>query len=351
MRRLATAILVGGAATCALGVATKYASTTTLSRTGQLSCASAFFLCGVVLALTRGGKRTILACVLLAVVVLGVLMALSDPIGMGPLFYLWPVVYVAYFYPPRVLAAVVATMALSLGTGLASNAHEHLLADTFFGVCTSVGVMGAVVAWMTRQQTNLRRELARAAQTDPLTGLLNRRAFDAAFGEMIGSAQAAPSALAVVLFDIDFFKRYNDSNGHLAGDAALRALAAVLGSQSRSQDAVCRFGGEEFLVALTGTGSDDARTYVQRVAEELSVRHPPTVAPFTISAGIGVLPDDGCSYESLVKSADQALYHAKELGRDMVAWRGRSGELVAACLSTGTKLGSRTTHIHVATTA
>ncbi|HET9059128.1 MAG TPA: GGDEF domain-containing protein [Acidimicrobiales bacterium] len=338
MRRLAASIFLVGAGTCALGVATKYASTTPLSRTAQFGCSAAFLACGLLVALSRPGRRAILACVLAALAVLGVLMAFSNPVGMGPLFYLWPVAYTAYFYPPRVLAAVMATMAVSLGLGLASNPHEHLLADTFVGVCASVGVMGWVVALMTRQQARLRRELALAAQTDPLTGLLNRRAFDPAFTDMISASKATGAALAVVLFDIDFFKSYNDNYGHLAGDAALRVLAGVLRTQSRAEDAVCRFGGEEFVVALAGTGGGDARAFVQRVADALSTAQRALGGPFTISAGIGVMPRDGDNYELLVKTADEALYGAKESGRARMAWHSEAGQISLCPLGSASAL-------------
>jgi diguanylate cyclase (GGDEF)-like protein len=288
-------------------------------------------LCGLVLVASPLRRALIEAVVLASIVVLGVLMTVSDPVGMGPLFYLWPMVYAAYFFPPRAVIAMFVVTTISLGVGLGLNAHEPLKADTFAGVFSSVGLMVALVAVMSRREERLQAELARMADTDPLTGLLNRRAFNPRFAEMIEAAKRRGRSVSVVSFDIDHFKRYNDRHGHPAGDAALQRLAAVLRSQSRHEDAVARFGGEEFVVALSGADLAAARAYAGRVAVGLQEELGMTEARFSASAGVSSLGLAVDSVESLLSRADQALYGAKNAGRARTGWW--DGELHVEVLS------------------
>jgi diguanylate cyclase (GGDEF)-like protein/PAS domain S-box-containing protein len=169
-------------------------------------------------------------------------------------------------------------------------------------------------------------ELASRATTDALTGLRNRRAGAEALNAEIERARRYSRPLAVVLFDIDYFKKINDDFGHEAGDNVLRAFARVLESSARSTDIVSRWGGEEFLAILQEADLEAARTFAERVraglaganplAEILEDR-PAAVRPVTVSAGITVLqPDDDA--DAIVRRADGALYRAKNDGRDRV---------------------------------
>lgn len=320
MRRAAIVMFLVGAVTCAVGVRTKLQATTEFSRGGQWACAGGFLFCGLLLLVCPPRKPVVKCSVMASIVILGVLIAVSDPVGMGPLFYLWPMVFAAYFFTPRTLVGAFAVMVVSLGTGLALNPYEPLKLDTFTGVVSSVGLVAALVAVMNRREERLRRELARTAETDPLTGLLNRRAFDPKLEALIGAAEEQGRPLSLVIFDIDHFKRYNDLHGHLGGDEALRRLADVLRSQSRESDAVCRFGGEEFVVALSETAIEDARAYAERVALDLrsAPGHPDRA--FSLSTGIASLSADLASAECLLTRADEALYAAKKAGRSRTAW-------------------------------
>jgi diguanylate cyclase (GGDEF)-like protein len=320
MRRTAVALFLAGALTCAAGVGTKLHQTTAFSREGQAFCAGAFLLCGLVLLALPPKRALIEAAVLVSIIVLGALMTVSDPVGMGPLFYLWPMVYAAYFFPPRAVIAMFVATTISLGAGLGLNVHEPLKADTFAGVLSSVGLMVALVSVMSRREDRLRAELARMADTDPLTGLLNRRAFHPRFDEMIDVAKKWGRPVSVVIFDIDHFKRYNDRHGHPAGDEALQRLAAVLRSQSRHEDAVARFGGEEFVVALLDADLAAARAYAGRVAATLLEGLGASEARFSTSAGVSSLGAAADGAESLLARADQALYEAKNAGRACTGW-------------------------------
>jgi diguanylate cyclase (GGDEF)-like protein len=159
--------------------------------------------------------------------------------------------------------------------------------------------------------------LAEDSRRDPLTGLLNRRALadDLDPNELRGSGS---DSLAVALCDVDRFKAYNDRLGHLAGDRALRALAATVLRELRITDSAYRFGGEELLLVLR-SGTADAIAIAERVRSavaEMSLPHPDGVGGIlTVSIGIAAGSSDP---SELLAAADAALYQAKAAGRDRV---------------------------------
>jgi len=160
---------------------------------------------------------------------------------------------------------------------------------------------------------------------DGLTGLANRRLFDAHLGEQIAIARRYGRSLALVLCDVDSFKDYNDHYGHQAGDECLKRIAAALRSCCRRPaDMVARYGGEEFAIILPETRLDDA-TQIAEAAKDavirLEIAHEKSpVAPYvTISGGIAVLIHNGYSSAAqLITVADQRLYQAKHLGRNRI---------------------------------
>ncbi len=168
------------------------------------------------------------------------------------------------------------------------------------------------------------KRLSEQANHDGLTGLLNKRFFlGTRLGLLINHAEREAQRLGVFIFDIDFFKTYNDRNGHVAGDDVLRQVAKVLQDNLRPGDMACRYGGEEFVVAMPQTAGPEAL----RVADR--IRHAMECHPFphretqpggkvTISGGVSVFPFDGSNGTDLIKSADEALYKAKGAGRNRV---------------------------------
>jgi diguanylate cyclase len=160
---------------------------------------------------------------------------------------------------------------------------------------------------------------ARAAQ-DPMTGVCNRGTFDRAFAQEIDRARKMESSLALVMLDIDHFKKVNDTYGHPAGDAVLIGFARTLVEQVREGDIVARLGGEEFALLLPGAGEHVAAAVAERVRSELARQvfpDPAQAIRCTVSAGVAILsPDD--SPASLLKRADDALYSAKHGGRNQV---------------------------------
>ncbi|MGO2135335.1 GGDEF domain-containing protein [Marinobacter sp.] len=169
---------------------------------------------------------------------------------------------------------------------------------------------------------SLREELQRFSYEDALTGLKNRRYFDQLFEHEMAVALRKGSALSLLLLDIDHFKHFNDSHGHEAGDAALRAFAAVLESRFRGSDVVCRYGGEEFVVILPGSDMAGARERAEQLCEAAR-KEPMTfegnnLGYLTISIGVAAWPNSTGEPGKLFKLADEALYRAKTGGRDNV---------------------------------
>lgn len=316
MRRVAALMFVIGGSTAALGA--EITARTGEAKFAHLWSGSTFLVCGVIVLLAPARRRIIELLLVVAVPVLGLLIAGSNPAGMAPLFYLWPAVFAAYFCSPRLVGLVLTLSALTLALGLVWNDNHELKIDTFVGTMSSVGLMAVLVATMTRRQEVLRSELATMASTDPLTGLLNRRAFDRHLEALIGRVGSGePTAL--VLFDLDHFKQFNDHHGHLAGDAALRAVADVLRREAAADDAIGRFGGEEFTVALADATLPMALAFVNRVAKRIAELDPRTFHGLTVSAGISPLrPADDAG--AVFARADRALYGAKAAGRARYAW-------------------------------
>lgn len=169
----------------------------------------------------------------------------------------------------------------------------------------------------------LLEESLEQAVTDPLTGLYNRRFLMGHLGPLLKRAEHGGAPVAVILFDLDYFKRINDQHGHDAGDAVLREFAARVAAQIRPTDFACRLGGEEFVVLLPGATLDYAILAAERLrlaiaGEPFLVRAGERVV-VTTSAGVAAAETAPCGPERLLKIADQRLYAAKTAGRNRVA--------------------------------
>lgn len=188
---------------------------------------------------------------------------------------------------------------------------------------TAGATVAAMIVWaaslLDRNERQRRAALAlhEDARSDALTGLANRRAFDAALAAALGRAGAA----TLLLLDVDHFKRFNDQHGHRAGDFVLFSVARVLRERFRPTDLVARYGGEEFCVVLPDTDLQGAKAAAERVREAVSrasLDYEVPLPSVTISVGIsqGTAAD---TQASLVERADSALYRAKAAGRNRVA--------------------------------
>lgn len=167
-------------------------------------------------------------------------------------------------------------------------------------------------------------QFRQASRTDPKTGLVNGAAWAELAGKEIGRARRQRIGLAVLMVDLDNFKAVNDAHGHLAGDEVLRAVAAALSAEVRAYDAVGRFGGEEFVVLLSGVDETSAALAAERLrgrigSLEVSVAGSGgarRIGGLTASVGCVVSPEASGGVEELVGAADAALYEAKRAGRD-----------------------------------
>ncbi|MFI7109987.1 GGDEF domain-containing protein [Nonomuraea sp. NPDC050227] len=171
------------------------------------------------------------------------------------------------------------------------------------------------------QRSLLHAQLQAAARTDSKTGLLNAAAWQREADTEILRARRSGDTLALLIIDIDHFKRVNDAHGHLVGDEVLAGVAAMLRRELRESDVVGRFGGEEFVVLLPGADVDEARQVAERLRTHIGHMAIPVddaLIRITISVGVALMCVHGDDLIDLLAAADLALYRAKELGRDRV---------------------------------
>jgi len=172
---------------------------------------------------------------------------------------------------------------------------------------------------MVQQLDESRQQLEIASRTDALTGVNNRRHFSELLGAEIERCRRYSCCLSVMMFDLDHFKKVNDTYGHAAGDEALRTFARTLQrSGLRKNDYWGRLGGEEFALALPETDLDSALIPAERIRsmlEETSVQHGPVMFRITVSIGISQY-QPGDTIETVLGRADQAMYEAKQTGRN-----------------------------------
>jgi diguanylate cyclase (GGDEF)-like protein len=174
-----------------------------------------------------------------------------------------------------------------------------------------------------RELEEAQKRLRELAITDGLTDLHNYRFFKEQLTHEIDRAKRHDLHFSIIMLDIDHFKQYNDTHGHLAGDAVLKNMAKLLRQNVRKIDIAARYGGEEFALVLIETNKTAARFVAQKlkklVAEyPFSFRESQPNGKLTISMGVSTYPDDGTSYQKLVDIADKRLYQAKSLGRNKV---------------------------------
>jgi diguanylate cyclase (GGDEF)-like protein len=162
------------------------------------------------------------------------------------------------------------------------------------------------------------KRIERLLRVDELTGLSNRRHFMEFYSKMIAAAKRNENSLSLVMCDLDGFKSINDNYGHVAGDLALKAVAEVFKEETREEDMVARFGGDEFIMLLNETPVNKGKEYIERIRKKISkIKIKDLPVKITISMGVTELkPDD--TKDTLFRRADNALYSAKENGKNQV---------------------------------
>jgi len=151
-----------------------------------------------------------------------------------------------------------------------------------------------------------------SALHDPLTGLANRRLLGAMLSKSIARSVRSKTRLAAVMIDIDYFKKYNDTRGHVQGDRLLKELGGILASRTRKSDLVCRYGGEEFLVLLHETGIEGARVVAEELRQTVEAELGVTISLGVAEYSEALMKEE----EELIARADEALYRAKAMGRN-----------------------------------
>jgi diguanylate cyclase (GGDEF)-like protein/putative nucleotidyltransferase with HDIG domain len=233
------------------------------------------------------------------------------------LFYLWVACYSFYFFGRGIAIAEVALAAGSYAVALEALPHPppHAL-ELWLITLGTLLVAGVLITGLRRRIEDVIRGLANAARTDVLTGLLNRRGFEEAFELELERARRGGHALSVLVGDLDNFKQINDRFGHHVGDLALARASGILERHKRRIDTVARLGGEEFALIVPDADGHAAYMLAERLRTSLRDAFREEAVPLTISFGVASFPSQGETYETMLGAADDALYAAKELGRD-----------------------------------
>ena len=213
-----------------------------------------------------------------------------------------------------------------LGTLILGARRRHAFGDA---VRPTLEVLASHLA-VSLSNARMVHKLEQMATTDGLTGLLNKRAMLDAAQQQVAAAARFGRKLSVLIADIDFFKKVNDTYGHDVGDIVIKGLGAILTRQKRSTDLVARFGGEEFVVLCEQTDEAGAMLLAERIREELgkTIFHVPA-GPVSVACSIGIatFPEAGRDWDALFKAADEALYVSKRTGRNRsTAWQARASE-------------------------
>ena len=231
-------------------------------------------------------------------------------------FYLWVFLYASYFFSHRQTAVQILYVGLAYGVLLAATAPLSAVAAWWL-VGMGTLLVGAMVIMVMRARVELLiARLYAAARADPLTKLSNRRGFRELLDLELERARRGGSAMAVLVGDLDNFKDVNDRSGHKVGDAALQRVAKLLGDSKRDIDTVARVGGEQFALIAPDTDRDSAVALAERLRRLLSEEFADEHTPLTISFGVSVYPEHGETAAALLHAADQALYGAKQRGRN-----------------------------------
>ncbi len=246
----------------------------------------------------------------------GNLLIYEDSAVSGELLYAWFALYAAYFFSVRVAAFELAVLGAAYAGVLLATVPTVDVAPNWI-VLMGVILPGAIVLRAVRGNvTHLLQSLADAAHTDPLTQLKNRLSLDQEVEEQLARARRGGTGLSVVVGDLDHFKWVNDQLGHRAGDRALVRVARILAAHRRAGDTVARTGGEEFTMLLPNTSEHDAFRAAERIRTAVMAEFESDSVPLTFSFGVANFPDHGESADTVIESADQALYAAKALGRN-----------------------------------
>lgn len=228
--------------------------------------------------------------------------------------WLYPVFVTTFFLTQSRIAVLLnaVTVAVLSIEGSAFTSSETLASF----IATAIVVSACAFIFAQRNELQ-RREMARLARRDALTGVRNRRSMNEALSLAAATADRTGSRYAMAVLDLDHFKRINDTYGHATGDRILVELTKLIESSTRQSDQLFRFGGEEFVILMPGVNREGLRAVVSSLLETLRTRLESPDGAVTASFGAAVL-EPGEDWESWLKRADDALYRAKEDGRNCI---------------------------------
>ena len=277
---------------------------------------AALVLVSVVLLVGPRLPRAALACLgPIGVVLIAGALAATPGAGDGAILYVWPVLWTTFFFGPQGGIAIVCFVGIAhAGTLLALPAASSY-PGRWLDVMATSSVLVVVTVMLVRRNRDLLAVLASEARTDALTAVLNRRGFDERAEIELTRARREGASIAVVILDIDHFKRINDEWGHDTGDLVLARTAAIIADQARDIDVVARLGGEEFAVLMPSCDAEGAAALADRTREAVAGTDSPGVPAVRLSAGIAAAEAPETA-QTLLQAADVALYRAKGAGRD-----------------------------------
>lgn len=290
--------------------------------------------------LLRGGDLVVSEAVMMSILLLGYFGATANSGGFdgapSTLAPILPMVAILWFGAQAgwkilaiLLCALTAILFLDLNEVFAPSEHSReAIKISHYISAVLASLICTWVTWAfakTKEQDNLHNE--QQARTDHLTGLANRRELDAALLREVSRTQRDGSWLSLIMADVDYFKRFNDTNGHQAGDICLITVAKLIAEAAkRPSDIASRFGGEEFAVLLPSTGSEGALIVAERIRKAISDAQIPydLGGEDFLCVTLGVITIEGSAIESaqdLIAEADAALYRGKSSGRNKVVFK------------------------------
>ena len=234
--------------------------------------------------------------------------------GLYGALWCYPAVLFCFFILPQRIAIAASACMLVFAAPLA---YMYVNEGTALRFAISLALNIVVVSIITSVVADLQRELMDQADTDPLTGALNRRHMEFLLSEAVERRSRSAAPASVLLMDIDHFKSINDRFGHNTGDEVLKNLVSLIKKHMRKLDRVFRTGGEEFLILLPDTKSADATTYAERLRVLIAEAALTKECQVTVSIGVAQCGPNQ-TIESWIKNADDALYFAKQDGRNRV---------------------------------
>jgi diguanylate cyclase (GGDEF)-like protein len=231
---------------------------------------------------------------------------------MGPVLVL-PMLYVAYFFPPRYAWPLAALEVATYASPLLFASGTHLLVQRTLGYAVAYAGLTLTIQFLKRRLIEAERHQRRMAHQDPLTGLANRRAFDAALDDALSGGE---TRFALLLIDVDKFKQINDGFGHSTGDRVLRELAAHVSAEVRAADCLARIGGDELALVAPGAGREAAlrlAAALRAAARRVAPAH--GALPISITVSHAVFPLDGTDRTTLMRALDHELHAGKLASR------------------------------------